>query len=1272
MITLRRLLCTLLMLSTLHASGVEICSRKLNTDNGLPDNNVRHIVQDGKGFIWLGTPNGLYRYDGYFYTTYKYAESGNARLLNNNNIQALYMLADGRLLIAEQGHQFSVFDVEKDRFVAVPQEEKEQLYEKCRPPRDPFLSASHGGVKGGLERFRDIVEHGGAVISDNLGNPVVIDNSGLLWHVDRLTGETVCMRVYDESLFPVVSSKKYKVVTSTRRQLIWVSTNGCGITVYDRRGRTVRHIRQESGLIASDYIVDMLLDSDDNVWVADEFRGLAFLTPVESQTTVVLPNANARDMRDNQVYVMKWLADSTLLVANTKGGVYVADHSLGIKDSHTWKGIDVHAVCSDKTGKTWIGTRQNGLRTGDGGWYRHNPKNPQSVSANNIYSLTCDHDGRIWVAPEESYLDLVVARQDGTYEFRHFFGNKFSARVLFQDTGGTMWVGTKAGLYTFRPERLISDTTAYERLLTGEDLKYSDISSIYEDSHHRVWVGTIGNGAYCIDPNRRGDSGSHLHLTVASGLVSNEVHAIIEDDRGVLWLATNRGITCYDAESGRCWYHYDEYELLRNYYADNSACRLPDGRLAFGTYAGIVVYDVTTALAPAPRTARLAVTDLIVNGVPICQMDDVPWSLNGHTGELRLSHDQNLLTFHFSAFRFMATTATRYSYWLEGYEKEWSEPTDYSSATYKKLPPGRYVLHVKAFDNYSPTTQEATLPFVISKPWWLSWWAYLAYACLALVAGWYVYRQLRTIYLLRQRIAVEHQLTEYKLQFFTNISHEFRTPLTIIRGAIDRIRREGNIPAEMRQPVSSMNRSVSRMLRLINQLLEFRKMQNNKLRLALEETDVVKFLNDIFMSFWDIADNKHINYTFSSQERSYPMYVDCSHLDKIVYNILSNAFKYTPSHGDVAMNVGFADGMLSIRIKDTGIGIPKEKQPELFSRFMQSSFANDSIGIGLNLTKALVEVHHGTISYEPNEPKGAVFTVKIPTDKNCYAAEDFLAEGYQLLAQNVEADNSTTYKELAAQPMNDRSILIVEDDADVMDYMENLLQKYFVVHKAADGVEALRMLEQLRPDLIISDIMMPVMDGLELTARIRQSEAVKDVPVILLTALTADDKRVKAMEKGADAYLSKPFDAQLLVATAARLIQQRDTQKSQYMQQTAEGKTVLPEIIVDERDKRLLDVLNRWLSNHLSDPQLSVDMMAEAMGYRRTVFFKKIKALTGQTPADYIKTLRMNRAAELLQDETITVAEVCYKVGISDPHYFAKVFRQQFGISPKKYQQGSR
>lgn len=792
------------------------------------------------------------------------------------------------------------------------------------------------------------------------------------------------------------------------------------------------------------------------------------------------------------------------------------------------------------------------------------------------------------------------------------------------------------------------------------------MSSIYEDSHHRLWIGTLGGGVFVRE------NGTFRNLTTAEGLISNEVHSLVEDGRGIMWIATNRGITCLNPGDGSCHYISDNRNPLHNYFTDNCVCRLTDGRLAFGTNHGIMVYQPGKDVSDLGRgKVALAITDLLVNGVSVSNLhEESPIKVSPDDVEvLDLAHDQNSLTFHFSTFNMAESADTRYSYFLEGYNLTWSEPSVYSFASYKNLSPGKYVLHVKAYSNHSQENSIKTVSIVIHHPWWATWWAYLAYLILAVALGYGLYHQLRTIYSLRRRISIEKELTEYKLLFFTNISHEFRTPLTIIRSAIERIRSIREIPADLRQPISNMSRGTDRMLRLVNQLMEFRKMQAGRLRLSLEDTDIVDFVRNIYQNFSDLAENKRINYTFSSNVKSQVIPLDRQHIDKVVYNLLSNAFKYTPANGSISVSLMLEKQNVTIAVRDTGVGISKEKQPELFQRFMQSTFASDSIGIGLHLSKALVEVHHGNIHFEENLPQGSVFVVELPAGREVYQTEDFLQQSE--LEPTAISEPSHAYMELIGEPMNDRTILVVEDDTDILTMLKQTLGRYFHVSVAMNGATALDMLnEGPVPDLIVSDVMMPVMDGYELTRRVRSNPATQTVPIVLLTALTNDDKRLKGIEQGADAYLTKPFETRLLISTCRQIIEQRDRLRHQAADVPETTPAALPEIIVEERDKQLLDIMNAWILRHISDPMLSVDQMAEAMGYRRSIFFKKVKALTGQTPADYIKTLRMNRAAELLRSETITVAEVCYQVGISDPHYFTKVFKQKFGISPKKYQQG--
>ena len=1243
---MKTLLLILLSLCALPIEAVEIYSRKLNTTNGLPDNNIRSLAQDDRGFIWMGSPTGLYRYDGYFFTTYKYADTGNMRLLNNNHISSCYRLSGGRMLFSEKATMFSVFDTKSNLFVDMPADEMAQLYREVRRHDTP------DAVK---ERFKQILDNGGNCIGDNLGNSIVLDLTGQIWFVDRKTGETIHMTVFDKQLFDVVSSKKYKVQTSERTGLIWVSTNGCGITVYDRNTREERHIRQSSGLISTDFIQDICLDAHDNLWAADEFHGVICLTAVAKQHTTQLLDPQSSGLRSNQVRVMHKVNDSLLWIANTQGSVFVADRQLKVRK--VTDKMDAHCLATDRGGNIWVGTRTQGLRLPDGSWLTARGSASSSLSASNVSALLFDADGRLWVGCEDARLDVVdFSGQQPVV--RHFLPGGTSPKVMVPDRRGNVWVGAKTGLYRFAPRELLADSTDYDQPLAAADIKYSDVSCIHEDPQGRLWIGTSGDGVYWT-----ADQGKTFsHITMADGLISDEIQSLLTTHDGTLWVATTKGITRYRTSDGHCQYIYNERNLLQNYYAEGCVCTTSDGRIAFGTNHGIVVYDISTA-SPESYAVAPAITDLLVNGE----------SLGPAEGEVELAYDQNSLSFHFSTFTY--SSSTRFSYQLSGYDKQWSDPSPYSFAAYKNLPPGKYTLQVKAFDNSMADTALQTLVITIRHPWWLTWWAFLIYFVVAAALGYVIYRQLRTVYNLRRRISIERELTEYKLTFFTNISHEFRTPLTIIRGAMERMRSAGQVPAELRQPLSSMGKSVDRMLRLINQLLEFRKMQNGKLRLALEDTDIIAFVKDIFQGFADMADAKQLGFTFLPNVKSYMMPVDRQHVDKIVYNLLSNAIKYTPSKGSVIVRLRIEDGMMTLRVEDTGVGIPREKQSQLFQRFMQSSFSNDSIGIGLHLTKALVDVHHGTIHYEENTPQGAVFVVTLPAETSAYSADEFLQQSRLGSAETVVVQQSN-YQELTGTPLNDRRVLIIEDDVDVAAYLKQLLGHYFVADVAADGKSALDLIgegdDAQLPDLVVSDIMMPVMNGFELTKRLRSSERTATIPIVLLTALGSENARLKGTENGADAYIAKPFDPKLLVTTCRQLIERHDKLLSHHGEPAATRRVTPPEIIVEERDKQLLDVMNTWLYNHISDPLLSVDELAESMGYGRSVFYKKVKTLTGQTPADYIRTLRMNRAAEMLSQETITVAEVCYKVGISDPHYFGKVFKQQFGVSPKKYQQGKK
>lgn len=553
------------------------------------------------------------------------------------------------------------------------------------------------------------------------------------------------------------------------------------------------------------------------------------------------------------------------------------------------------------------------------------------------------------------------------------------------------------------------------------------------------------------------------------------------------------------------------------------------------------------------------------------------------------------------------------------------------------------------------------------------------------------YRIIRDMTELRNKIKVEEQLTEYKLVFFTNISHEFRTPLTLIRVALEKMQRIGNPPKEMVGSMKVMDKSTRRMLRLINQLLEFRKMQNGKLVLSLEETDVIAFLYEIYLSFKDAAESKNMDFRFTPSVASYTLFIDKGKIDKVVYNLLSNAFKYTPSGGkiDCSVSVDEINRKLIIRVTDSGVGIPKEKRDQLFKRFMQSNFSGSSMGVGLHLSHELVQVHKGSIHYNENPGGGSVFTVVLPGDSSVYGKKDFLIPHNVLLREEemeqqhfselVRAEQKETgtdsgrtpegepaaEKAHPAAPLNKHRLLIIEDDTDVRELLKEELSAYFEVEAEADGPAGLERACSGDVDLIVCDVMMPGLSGFEVTRRLKEDFSTSHIPIVLLTALDAPESHLEGVESGADAYITKPFSSRLLLARIFKLIEQRDKLREKFSNDLS---MMRPVICTNDKDKEFIDKLTRIIEQQIENPEFTVDDFASEMALGRTIFYRKVKGVTGYAPKEYLRVMRMKKAAELLLVPDATVTDVAYRVGISDPFYFSKCFKAQFGVSPSVYQ----
>lgn len=990
-------------------------------------------------------------------------------------------------------------------------------------------------------------------------------------------------------------------------------------------------------------------------------------------------------------------------------GLYIYDNKLTKQKSKKYYDINIYSACEDSKGNIWLGTRGKGLQVGDDQHYIHQATDTNSLAADPVFCILQDRKQRMWIGTFGGGLDLAVPKKD-KYIFRHFFNKTYGQkeiRTICEDRNGWIWVGTSEGVFVFDPDRIIKDPNDfYQYNLDNHALKSNEIKSIIQDKKGRIWIAESGIG-FCV-ANIKNDYKdiSFTHYTVNDGLVHSVVQAFIEDDEGNIWVSTEYGISCFNPENKIFNNYFFSNDILGNVYTEGCA-KLKDGRLAFGTNHGLIILN-TKQIKNKEKIPSVTFTDLKLNGISVrpADMDSPLTAALAYTDAISLKYYQSSFVIDFSTFDYPISTNTRFSYKLEGYDDDWSIPSTLNFAAYKNLPAGTYYLHVKACSVSGIwSDNEETLEIKVTPPFWATGWAFFVYILIAGIIMYFVYRTIRNINNLRNKIKVEKQLTEYKLVFFTNISHEFRTPLTLIQGALDRIHRTHNIPKEIRYSIKLMDKSTQRMLRLINQLLEFRKMQNNKLALSLEETDVIAFLYEIYLSFQDTAESKNMDFKFIPSVNSYKMYIDKGNIDKIAYNLLSNAFKYTPSGGKIEFSI-YIDKqkqLLIMKVTDTGVGIPKEKRNELFKRFMQSSFSSDSIGVGLHLTHELVHVHKGNICYEENPSGGSIFIVTLPTDSSIYQSNDFLIPENAILkeeAQNhpslsalneenahseseeeIDKEVENIEKELKTElnasdqegPLNKRKILIIEDDNDVREFLKEELTPYFEVAAEADGKNGLEYAHNNDIDLIISDVMMPGYNGFEITRKLKSDFSTSHIPIILLTALNAAESHLEGVKSGADSYITKPFSTKLLLASIFKLIEQRDKLKEKFSNDLSAKRPVM---CTSDKDKEFVENLTKIVEEQLTNPEFTADDFASMMSLGRTIFYRKVRGVTGYTPKEYLRIMRMKKAAELLSTKKYTVSEVTYMVGINDPFYFSRCFKAQFGISPssyqKRYQEGIR
>lgn len=1124
------------------------------------------------------------------------------------------------------------------------------------------------------------------------------DPQGLLWIATDQTGiwsynlskdrfkhyehSSNVMSYYVDTLASVV----------TRDDRTWIKMNKWGFGYYDRCADEViplSNVKELDDCRFMNGVACFEADSSGILWMSTIERGLERITVINPRIDLIVPPARSDDSSSSEVRAMLHDSKGQLWVATKSRELF--RYSPDMKSCRSFPdrssgdvGV-IYSIFEDSQGNIWLGTKGDGLirmkPSGDGyGWKRFVKDNsdPNSLSSNDIYTVGQDRDGRIWVGtyggglcmlPDPDSDEFVTVRNNFP-DYPQEAGARVRYLHCMQD--GRMLVATVSGLIIFEPSDS-PELTVFNMVtkIPGDrhSLGNNDIIHIFTDRHGNTWLSTFGGGLnrlYFENGQPRFDV-----ISVDDGLAGNIVHSAIDDRYGNIWMARESGLSVYDprTSSVRNFTKYDG--VLPTSFSEAACASLDDGSILFGTYDD-VYRIVPERFDDVVKESRLVVSGLSIDGVRT-PFQDV----------MTIPHDCSFFRIDFSSLDFSSNGKVALSYMLEGYDKAWISSSGSNRATYSRIPPGNYVFKVKeTYPEGGQPDRSVSVKVRIKPSVWNSMLARIIYCLLGAGLLALLVRIFLTSMKLRSDIRLEQSLNDIKARFFTNVSHELRTPLTLILGGIDDIGKKMPAGDKNEYSVNMVQKNAKRMLTLVNQLLDTRSIADGKMKLNVSRFDVVKLVQEVYDDFRDMSVERQMELRMIRSVDSLMIWGDAMRLEALVYNLLSNAFKYTSDGGKIEVGVLYREGEPEFRImvKDNGIGVPKESRKRIFEPYAKGSVSAfggmASSGIGLSFCKDITDMHGGEIWVESAGGAGSKFFVRLPMDRERFSEETASFATSDNDMQAGEAHGLSKFRHDATHPAGALKVLVVEDNAELKVYIYNNLVDKYEVRDAANGKEALQVISSgWVPDMIVTDLMMPEMDGIELVNHIRNDFSTSHIPIIMITAKHEDDTHLKVMKYGADGYIAKPFTMELLLARIDNMLERRRTLISKLSGHGGSSDSrkvkkveILPEeIVITDKDEQMIKKVMTWLEENVSDAEVTVDQLAAYVGMGRTSMYNKIKGLTGKSPVELIQEFRMEKATYYLKSGQYSVSETSYKVGFSDPGYFSRSFKKHFGISPADY-----
>lgn len=1321
--------------ASVEAKAHDVTFHRISTDDGLSQVSVNDIYVDENGLVWIGTREGLNCYDGNSIKVYRMEKNNPNSLFSNQVLKVtgdgkghLYLLCvDGLACLDMRTGKFSVLYHGQ---VSAMLYHGGQLYVGCdgrlfRYGGDGMLPVYT--LPSGHERL----------------TVLRFDTAGNLWMGTERHG--LFRLSPEEELSHEIRSGQISSIFEDSRKQLWIGTweNGVYRRV---PGKGWANLRAGRDSLSSDFVRCFCEDNEGNVWIGtaegldclDPVSGISVHYHAGSEPYGLSHKSVWCMTKDAQGTIWTGTYFGGVNYFNPEYAIYTV-FSESDSEADGLSSPIVGKMLEDKRGNIWICTEGGGLdvfdpKTGRFRWYMHD-SSANGISHNNVKAIWYDEDAdRMWLGlhlgglnrldirtgrftvyrheegndasiPSDIVRDilpygdsLVVATQNGVCLFSKVTGK---CRRLFRDKEeggkirmvadlefdrkGMLWMavtGEGAFSYDFRTGAL----THYPYREGQSGVSNSNINSIFCDHQNRMWFATSGSGLDCLDQA----TGKFRNFDAArNGLSGDCIYKICENDGKELLLITNCGFSRLDLDT----------EKVRNYVAENgfpltavneNALFVSKNKNVFlGGMSGMVMFPLESLdYKPLPYT--LVWSKLIVNGKEVFPGDGtglLPDALN-YTSEIVLGSDQNMFSLYFSTSNHVPENREQMEYMLEGFSDGWTPVREQPVITYTNLNPGVYTLHVRSA-NPATLSKPIAMKIVVNPPFYATWWAYMVYILLVAGIVWYLTHTYKTRVKLRASLAYEQRhlediekLNQTKLRFFTSISHEFRTPLTLIVGQLESLMQMPQILPSVYSKVLLAYQSSVQLKELISELLDFRKQEQGKMKLKVSRMNLVEFLNETYLLFQPYAESRKIYLEFVPEKEDIEVWFDWQQMRKVINNLLSNAIKHVPAEGRVALRIWESDGKAWFSVEDNGSGISAKDIDKIFVRFYQGSEdteINAGTGIGLALTKGIVELHHGQICVASEEGKGAKFTVWIPLGSQMYAEDEIIKAPEHAVVRQLMVDgpkyslNPEQVEELQTEiiPNTDGSrphILIVEDNESIRKMLAGLFETLYNVTVASDGVEALEKIQENPPQIVLSDVLMPRMSGIELVKELKGNLDTCHIPVVLLTARTEMEQNLESLKIGADDYITKPFDSRLLIFRCNNLVNNRRKLQEYFTKQPLADTPVLA---TNPLDKEFLDEVIAIFEEHLDDSSFTIDMLAQRMLVSRTRMYAKIKAITGQTPNDFFITLRLKKAACLLRNNPeLNITQISDHTGFSSSRYFSKVFKKAYQVTPLAYRNG--